>query len=201
MISAAWKWALLVVGVIGAVLAGLVYVISGVAKESNMSAYSAYFPEIVSRAIQLENSGEIRVPLINWYHADPVFPEKMIAARKLIRELYLSGADIDCSLPLEMPAIDPFEFTPAIGVLLEYRPLQYLVVFHGKTPDVSPFLEGAMLAKPQVQISSTSSADGRGAFDLVEPFRTISRAHRKGVSWRSGECEDFSFVVFGARKK
>jgi hypothetical protein len=192
------------------------FIFTGLEYEYRIGLYD-FFTEIVGRAIQLEQLGEM-----GWVSRryDTPLPDDMQRAREYLRNLWYrpplselllgsavsrvvfgnTGHDFDCSADIQLKPVSAREVWPVLGTMLSYDPFRYVVVFAGDPPDIAPFLDEARnadLTAPLVPFDTPpGKANELARRDMTGRFAEIQRLFPNGISWKSVECENFSYFEF-----
>lgn len=194
------------VAVIVVVTTGCWYLIKGATFESQVSLYARYFPQVVTRAIQLRELGTIGVP--KEYRQRSKYPQT--AALSRVRDKlppWNGGENVGCELDLDFPVVNLRERYPTWGVLISHSPMRFAVLFSGSAPDLSPFLgdvqnsellgPATRFGDPAPQLNETGSLPN--GVDLSRDHERILHIFPTGVAWEAVECDAFSYILFRER--
>lgn len=200
----------LVVGflVIAAIGLGGWQVVRGMQTESRISLYGRFFPELVTRAIQLQTLGEIGVP--NEYWNRKQFPEiAEFAKAKTYLPSFNSQEPINCNLRLVLRPVNLKERYPVISFTSSIEPLIYYVLFYGSAPDISPFFDektnkdliGEIVRFEDTKPQRNENGALLNGVDITLEFRRIQSIFPDGLAWEAVECKEFSYFEFREAKK
>jgi len=183
-------------------------IIAGLTYNAVVGIYSQFFTEIVGRAIQLEQLGQMGwVP--NGFGTP--LPDDMQRAREYLNELWdkqtvfeiffgSTGNDFDCSADIQLKPVSAREVWPALGTMLSYDPFRYVVVFAGDPADIAPFLDETRntdLIGPLAPFDTPpGKANDLAMRDMTGRFVAIQTRFPNGISWKPVKCGKFSYIGF-----